>query len=235
MHHDVGHLQVAQVEHAAQHVGIVTGDRALLGLQIDGAADLLARGENVGLVVGRGRRELQELAHDERDRHRDRIEDDDHRPHHRRDEKRDPVGIGECIGLGQHGREDDDEQRHDRRGVDDAHLSDEHDGEPRGERRRQNVDERVADQDRADHLLGLAQDFVDELGLGVAVLLERVHARARCRRQRGLAQVEEGGQRDERDDGSDDKGDLKSYGVTVAGMTGSLRLPVHFGPRAECA
>ncbi len=85
MHHDVGHLQIAQVEHAAQHVGVVAGDGTFLGLQLDRAADLLVRGEDVGLVVGRGRRELQKLPHDELDRHGDRLEDDDGGAHDRRD------------------------------------------------------------------------------------------------------------------------------------------------------
>ena len=69
--HDVGDLKVAQVEHAAEHVGVVTPDGALLRLQIDGAADLLVRGEDVGLVVLGRRREGQDPADDDLDRARE--------------------------------------------------------------------------------------------------------------------------------------------------------------------
>ena len=67
MDHDVEHLQAAQVEHAAEHRRIALGDRAADGLQLDGAADLLVRGQDIGGVVALGRRQLQEQAHDELD------------------------------------------------------------------------------------------------------------------------------------------------------------------------
>ena len=46
-------------------------------LQLDGAADLLVRGKDVRLVVELAGRQLQKLAHDVFNRHRDRIQDDD--------------------------------------------------------------------------------------------------------------------------------------------------------------
>ena len=66
-------LQIAQIEHAAEHVGVAAGDRAFLGLQLDRAADLLVRRENVGRVVALARRQLQDLADDELDRRGERL------------------------------------------------------------------------------------------------------------------------------------------------------------------
>ena len=62
--HDVEHLQVAQVEHAAQHRRVALGERAANRLQLDGAPDLLVRRQDVGGIVARGRRQLQQQAHD---------------------------------------------------------------------------------------------------------------------------------------------------------------------------
>ena len=126
MDHDVGDLQIAQVEHAAQHVGIVARDRALLVCSSmvprisSCAARMLASSSSLR------RRQLQELAHDELDRHRQRAEHDDDDAHDRRHQQRDAVGIGERVGLRQHRGEDDDQQGHDAGGVDDADVADEH-------------------------------------------------------------------------------------------------------------
>ena len=48
----ISDVQLAQVEDAAEHVRVGAGDRPLLLLQLDRAADLLASGENVGGIVG---------------------------------------------------------------------------------------------------------------------------------------------------------------------------------------
>ena len=213
VHHDVGDLQIAQVEHAAQHVGVVTRDGAFDLLQLDGAADLLVRGKDVRLVVELARRQLQKLADDEFDRHGDRIQDDDDDAHDRRDEERHAIGIGEGIRLRQHGGEDDDEKRHDGGGVGDADLADEHDSETRSQRGSQHIDERVADEDRADHLLRRLQEPVDQRRLGVPFLLERVHASARGGRQRRLGTIEESRQGDQHDDRQNDECANKRHGT----------------------
>ena len=90
-------------------------------------------------------------------------------------------------------------------GVDDADFADEQDGETRRERRSQHVDQRVADEDGADHLLGPLQQLVHQRRAGVAFLLQRMHAGARGGGQRCLAAVEEGGQRDQHDDRQENK------------------------------
>ncbi len=65
MHHDVGYVELAQVEHAAQHVAVELHDAAFLVMQLDGAADLFVGGQHVG-VVGDGRAEqAQSVAHEE--------------------------------------------------------------------------------------------------------------------------------------------------------------------------
>ena len=117
-----------------------------------------------------------------------------------RDDQRHAVGIGERVCLRQHGGEDDDEERHDGGGVGDADLADEQDGETRGKCRGQHVDQRVADEDRADHLLWPLQQLVHQRRTAIAFLLQRMHAGARSGGQRRLAAVEEGRQRDQHDD-----------------------------------
>ena len=140
-----------------------------------------------------------------------REENDDH-AHDRRDEQRHAVGERQRVGLGQHGGEDDDQQRHDRRGVGDAGRAHHHHGDAGGKRGRQHVDQRVAEQHGADHLGGLAQQPVDEAGLGVALLLQRMHARARGGGERRLAGVEERRQDQQHDDGCKDEADIERHG-----------------------
>ena len=128
--------------------------------------------------------------------------------HDRRNKKRHAIGVGECVRLRQHGREDDDEDGHDTGRVDDADVAHELDGKARGERGGEHVDQRIAEQNGADHLLGRREQAVDELRLLVAVLLERMHAGARRGGQARLAYVEECGHRDQEHDGGNLKSDL---------------------------
>ena len=67
MDHDVDDLQIAQIEHAAEHVRVALAHRAFLLRQLDRAAQLLVAGEDVGGVVDLARRQLEELADDEGD------------------------------------------------------------------------------------------------------------------------------------------------------------------------
>src|SRR4029077_9170292 len=55
------------------------------------------------------------------------------------------------------------------------------------QRRRQDVDGVVAEQQGADQLLARRQDPVDDAGVAMAVLLQSQHRRARRSRQRGFA------------------------------------------------
>ena len=220
MDHDVEHLQAPEIEHAAEHRRIALGDGAADGLQLDGAADLLVRRQDVGRVVALGGCQPQDQADDELDRRGQRTEERDDDPHDRRHEQRHAVGESQRVGLGQHRREDDDEQRHDRRRVDDAGGANHHDGDAGGERGRQDVDEGVAEQHGADHFGGLAQQPIDEAGLRIALLLQRVHARARGRGERRLAGVEERRQHEQHDDGEEDGADFED-----------TEFDVHWGSR----
>ena len=157
-------------------------------------------GEDVGLVVEFAGRHLEKHAHDVFDRHRDGVHYDDNDAQDGRDDQRHAVGIGERVCLRQHGGENDDEERHDGGRVGDADFADEQDGETRGKCRSQHVDQRVADEDRADHLLWPLQQLVHQRRTAIAFLLQRMHAGARSGGQRCLAAVEEGGQRDQHDD-----------------------------------
>ena len=136
----------------------------------------------------------------------------DHDAHDRGHEQGHAVGERQRIGLGQHRREDDDEQRHDAGCISDAGRADQHHGQARCQRRGQDVDQRVAEQHGADQLLGLLQQPVDEAGTRVAFLLQRVHARPRRRGQRRLAAVEKGRQNQQHDDGRQGDADLEFHG-----------------------
>ena len=89
--HDVGHLQIAQIKHAAKHVGVALGEGAFLGLQIDRAADLFVRRQNIGRIVSAARRHAQQLPDDEFDRLGRGCQQRNHDAHDRRDSERDAV------------------------------------------------------------------------------------------------------------------------------------------------
>ena len=79
-------------------------------------------------------------------------------------------------------------------GVDDADITHQPNGKTGRQSGRQDIDERVAEKNCTDHLLGRAEQSINGGGADVAFLFERVHARARGGRERGLGAVEEGGQ-----------------------------------------
>ncbi len=64
----------------------------------------------------------------------------------------------------------------------------------------ENVDQRVAEKDSADHLFRPRQHLVDEGCRHIAVFLKRVHARSRSGRQRRLAGIEERRQNNQQKD-----------------------------------
>ena len=98
-----------KIEDAAKHFRIALGDRAFPGLKIDGAANFLVGCKNVRRVVGLAGRQLQDLADDEFDGLGERRQNVDETAHDRRNDQRDAIGIGERIGLRQHGGENHDQ------------------------------------------------------------------------------------------------------------------------------
>ena len=70
-------------------------------------------------------------------------------PHHRRDGQRHRIGVADGEGLGQDFGEDQHHHRHHRGDVGDAGLAGQGDGDAGGQRRGQDVDQGVAQQDRA--------------------------------------------------------------------------------------
>ena len=199
--HDVLDGQTGQIEHAAEHVAVALLHAAFLVLQIDGAAQFLMRRQDVGLVVFLGRRQLEQLPHDEFDGDGHRRQQPDDGAHDRRHQQRHTVGTGEGQRLGKNGREDDDQDRDDRRGVGDAGRPDQIDRERGRQRRRHDIDERIADQHGADQFLGRRQQPIDQPRLLVALAFERVHARPGRGRQRRLAHVEEPRQQEQHGNG----------------------------------
>ena len=176
MDHDIEHLQFAEVEHAAQHVGVAAFDRAALGLQLDGATDLVVGGQDVRCVIFRRRTELQKKPDDPLDGHREWRQQPNHAAHEWRDQQRRPVGPCQCIGFWENGCKNDDQQRHDGRRIDDTNIANQLHRQTCRECGRQHVDERVAEQNGTNHFLGAAHQSIDEPRLRVAVLLHRVHA-----------------------------------------------------------
>src|SRR5664280_3860609 len=72
--HHVGHHQVAQIEHAAEHVTVERLHVAFTVQQIDGAAQFLARRQHLLIFTDRHADLLEQPAHQRRDRHQHRAE-----------------------------------------------------------------------------------------------------------------------------------------------------------------
>ena len=139
--------------------------------------------------------QAQDLAHQPFDRHQHRAEHADHQCHRPRRHQRHAVGRVEGDGLRQHLGEHHDQHRHQRGGIDHADVA-EPDQEHAGRQRRgQDVDRVVAEQQRADQPLARRQQAVDDAGVAIAVLSQPQHrwratmrsARFRCRRRKTTA------------------------------------------------
>src|SRR6185312_13126050 len=75
------------------------------------------------------------------------------------------------------------------------------------ERRAQDVDQVVAEQDRADHALAVAEQAVHATGRLVAILLQLMHPPAAGRRQRRLRRREQGRDRQQDQDPNEYQGE----------------------------
>ncbi len=172
--------------------------------------------ENIGRVVGFARRQFQHLPDDVFDGLREGRQDVDEAAHQWRHDERHTVGIGERVGLRQHRGEDHDQQGDRSRSIGDADLAVEIDCQVRGKRGGEHVDECIAEQHGADHLLWPRQNLIDELSGDIAVFFQGVHASTRRSRQRGFAGVEECRQQDQQEN----RDETYEYG--------HLKLPASF-------
>ena len=173
--------------------------------KIDGAFQLLMAGQDGALLAGVDAEELQEAAHEAVDGDQHWPEDRDEKGERARHYQRHAVGIIDRHRLRHDFREDEHQNRHEAGRVNRALVADEGDENAGREGRRADIDERVAEQARADHAIAARQQPVDEDRAAVALLFERVHARARSRGQRRLRGGEKGRQSEaEKDDGDRD-------------------------------
>jgi hypothetical protein len=186
VHHDVGDGELAQIEHAAQHVAVELHHAAFLVMQRDGAAQLLMGRQHLGVVADEGTEQPQGVADQE-------LHGGGHRREHRhyeadggRDGKRQLVGVDDGVGLGQHLGEQHDDNGHHHGGIGHSSLAKKRQEEARRQRRGGDVGEAVAEQDGANQPFADEEEPVDDAGVAIAVLLEGMHARARGSRQRRL-------------------------------------------------
>ena len=135
--------------------------------------------------------------------------------HHRAEEigGRQRKTIRACDGerLGQHFREDEDQDRH-RDGRDDHGMGAERVMQQRcGERRDENVDEGVAEQDRADQAFAVGEERVDVAGAARTFLLELMHEAARNGGQRRFGAGEKSRHQQEQKNASAGEGDVTDH------------------------
>ena len=193
MNHDVGDVEIFQVEQAAEHVAILLLDTAFMMHQIDRTAQPLGRRQQILMRANRNAQQLHQEPHHHVDHGEKRAQDQQHPLHRPRDQKRDTVRCIDRHRLRQHLGEDDDQRRHHAGRIQHADLAEpcrEHAG---CERRRANVGEVIADQKRTDHALAMLKQPRDDAGLTAALHFQPHHARAGRTGQRGFARREKGG------------------------------------------
>ena len=174
--HDVGHFQLVQVEDAADPVAVVFHERPFPVQHLHRAAHLLARGQQELAARQADAGQTKQTAHKPVHAARQRPEHKNEQADGTRYRERKPVGIGDRPGFRQHLGEDDQEHRHDQRGVGDARLAEQRQEHRSGERRRQDVDQVVSDEQRADQPVAPGDQPGDHAGAAVSGNLERKHA-----------------------------------------------------------
>ena len=110
MLHQVVDLEVAQVEDAAEAFCLAAIDDAFARRKLDGAAQFVM-GEDVGFIVGAGRRDAHHTGDEELDDARDRAQKHDQGRHDGGNRQGEAVGKRDRVGLGQDLAEDHDEER----------------------------------------------------------------------------------------------------------------------------
>ena len=175
--HHVFDSQFLQVQRAdkAQTVGRV--HTALEGVQVDRATDFLFRRHRVRRC---GQPQDFQRHHDDR---LNQFHDPRHRQHQNTNRAchrhRHRIRACDCIGLRQHFGEDKHENCHHGRGHRQRHAArTEQQGEQRRcQNRRKNIDQVIAQQDRANQALAVGDQPVDGSGALVAFLFQLVHPR----------------------------------------------------------
>ena len=171
MVHDLSDIDIGQIEDAAQHDAFLAHFGGIALMQLDGAAQRF-------LCFG----QLSHTAILDTDHpHRRGNDDIDRMRNRRQDGNRQPVGVLKGICLGKDFAENQDENRHCTRRIDDAGFAEKPDQQAGGQCRCQNVDEVVAQQDGADHFFLFGKQAGDDLGAPVALFFQQVHSWLRGR------------------------------------------------------
>ena len=176
MHHHIGHLEIAQVQNAAQHVGIVL-DHVAFGLQIiHRAAQLVmarARLFGMGIDAQQAQQARHQPLHRQGHRRKHQHDDADHRGHGQRE----TVGpqqrqrLGHDLGKHHHRR------RHGQRRIDDPGFPEDLDQQARRQGGGEDIDHIIAQQDGADQPFLVAAELFHGQRPLVAAAGQLVNAR----------------------------------------------------------
>ncbi len=185
--HNLLDRHVREIQDRAQHVAGFSGLFVFgVGVQFDGAAQLffgfLALGVGVGAVTDRP----QHKAHHALNGADHGPGDRDQPGHRARHLQRHLVGVTDGIGFGQHLSKDHHQRGHNQGREQNARFPHQGDEQRSGQRRGQDVDQVVGQQNRADQGLRILQQQVGSGGCRRTLALKLMQARARGTGQGGF-------------------------------------------------
>ena len=186
MDHHVGDGELLKIEQAAEHVAIRLDHAAFAMQQVDRAAQFLVAGEDVLGRVQTKSEQPQEPAHDRLDCERDRTEQACERPNRLGYDQREAIRTIDRNRLRHDLGKYDDDCSHQKRRIGDTRIAEPAQEQAGRNGRRGNIDEIVAEQNRANQALAHLHEAVDEGSAMVPAVFERRHPRARGGRQRRL-------------------------------------------------
>ena len=216
--HDFVHRAVGEVERAEQAVAGLFFHRAFGMAERDGSGDLFADGGDATVFVAAHAEGVEEAAHEEADEGDDGGEDDDQDADDGSDAGGDGFRIGDGECLWQHFAEDQDEDGHDEGGQRDAAVAEETGEERGGQRGREDVDDIVAKEERADHAFAVFRHRHGRGGPARALVGLRLELAAGRGGKGGFRAGEEGGKAEQAEDGGggDPEGGVERHGCSGA-------------------
>src|SRR5579883_2571810 len=161
MNHDVGDLQLAQVEQPAEHVAVHLLHLAFAVQQIDRAAQPLDRRQDRLVGADLDAQGAHQDAHHDLDHGEQGSQHGDRETHRTRHPQSEPVGRVERHGLGQHLREDHHHRSHARGRIEHADFAEPRREDAGGKRRCADIGDVVAEQKRADQTVAMAAKKAD--------------------------------------------------------------------------
>ena len=159
MKHDLFDSPFGQVERAQNPVAVFLFDDAFGVSELESAGDFLADRQDPAVWVDLNPEEAQHASHEKPDKGYGRREDLDHHGNRPGDEGRGLLGIGDRVGLWQDLGKDQNKKRHHQRRKRHAGFAERPREEGSRERGRQNIDEVVPKEHRADQTLVVFGDL----------------------------------------------------------------------------